>query len=142
MALRGRQWFQGECYEQVKNAGPLAKLANRAMELGPSNTDNTTGHILQAIGAVQKFFEIFPEHLKTVQKGHTQLPYALQGKILGDWLTFFSEQKGTYGRQDFGYNWDTLRNILTRKYGGRTTGGGGGDNEFEIVFRLVAGFLE
>ncbi len=142
MALKSRQWFQGECYTQVKGKKSLAELANRAMELGLSNRDNTTGHVLQAVGAVQVFFAKFPEHLRTVQKASTQLPYALIGTILTDWLTFFSEQRGTNGRKDFGYNWDTLRNILTTKYGGRVTGGGGGDNEFEIVFRLVAGFLE
>lgn len=32
--------------------------------------------------------------------------------------------------------------MVTRKYGGRVIGVGGGDNEFEIVFRLVAGFLQ
>ncbi len=141
MALRSRQWFQGECNRQVSNGGPLASLADRAMELGPSNRDNTTGHILQAVGAVQEFFAEFPQHLRTVQEASTLSPFALSGTILRDWLTFFSEREGPYGRQNFGYNWDTLHNILTRKYGGRVTGGGGGDNEFEIVFRLVADFL-
>ena len=142
MALKSRQWFQGECNTQVNGKGPLADLANRAMELGPGNRDNTTGHILQAVGAVQKFFAEFPEHLKTVQNASTRIPFALNGTVLSDWIKFFSKQRGTYGRQNFGYNWDTLRNILTGKYGGNVTGGGGGDNEFEIVFRLVAGFLQ
>lgn len=142
LALKSRQWFQNKCYREVRDGGSLADLANRAMELGLGNVDNTTGHIMQAVGAVQEFFEAHPEHLKTVRASSAQIPYALQGQIREDWLAFFSQQSGTYGKEDFGYNWDTLRNILTRKYGGRTTGGGGGDNEFEIVFRLIASFMD
>ena len=140
--MRSRQWFQDECYKQIRDNGPLAGLSKRAMELGLDNMDNTTGHVLQAIGASQEFFLKFSKHLKTVKSAPTDVPFALTDPILSDWLTFFSEHNGTYGREIFGYSWDTLRNILTRKYGGRVTGGGGGNNEFEIVFRLVAGFLE
>lgn len=141
MVLKSRQWFQGKCHREVRSNGSLAKLANRAMELGPINTDNTTGHMLQAIGAVQEFFDAYPWHLKTVNDAPFESPFALRGQILEDWKTFFSAHQGTYGNQKWGYNWDTLRNILTIKYGGKTTGGGGADNEFEIVFRLIAGFI-
>jgi len=41
----------------------------------------------------------------------------------------------------FTYNYDTLRGYLTPKYGGTRQGGGGGDNEFEIVLRLMADFM-
>ncbi len=142
LALKSRQWFQDKCHNEVRYDRSLADLANRAMELGPGNVDNTTGHILQAVGAVQEFFEAHPEHLKPVQGSDPKIPFALQGQILEDWLEFFAPRHGKYGRGEFGYNWDTLRNILTRKYGGKTTGGGGGDNEFEIAFRLIASFLD
>lgn len=139
--MKSRQWFQGECSNQIRDNGPLLILSKRAMDLGPNNMDNTTGHILQAIGASQVFFSEFPNHLGTVRRAPTDVPFALTGTILSDWLKFFSQHTGKYGSQRFGYSWDTLRNILTKKYGGKVTGGGGGDNEFEIAFRLVAHFL-
>lgn len=61
--------------------------------------------------------------------------------MLADWRQWFSAQTGMYGRQSFGYNYDTLRGYLTARYGGTRTGGGGGNNELEIALRLVARFL-
>ncbi len=41
----------------------------------------------------------------------------------------------------FRYNYGPVRTYLTPKYGGRPKSGGGGDNEFEIVMRLVAALM-
>ena len=141
MALKSREWFLSCCYREVRRLGKLTYLANRALELGLIGTECTQGHILQACGAVQKFSEQYPSHKNTVRQASPFDPFALSGPILKDWLDFFSQHAGQYGRRKFGYNWDTLRTYLTIKYGGRTTSGGGGDNEFEIVFRLMADFL-
>lgn len=140
MGLRSREWFFGRCYKEVKKLGPLAYLANKALELG-FGKENTQGHILQACGAIQMFFQQYPHHKNAVSQASPFHPYALTGQISKDWLTFFGSKKGKYGQRKFGYNWDALRTYLTNKYGGRTTGGGGGDNEFEIVIRLLADFL-
>lgn len=131
----------GRCYEEVRKPSALAYLANRALELGLTNRDNTVGHILQACGAAQKFFAEYPAHKAAVQATHPGQPYGPQGQVLRDWRSFFNGKTGDYDRPKFGYSWDVLHTILTRKYGGRTHGGGGGDNEFEIVLRLMAEFL-
>lgn len=140
MALKSREWFFGRCYKEVKRLGETAYLANKALELG-FGRENTQGHILQACGAVQMFFQDYPSHKNTINQASPFDPYKLTGQILQDWLSFFASKSGSYGRRRFGYNWDYLRTYLTTKYGGHTTGGGGGDNEFEIVLRLLAAFL-
>ena len=139
MGLRSREWFFGRCYKEVKKVGALAYLANKALDLG-FGKENTQGHILQACGAAQKFFQQYPRHKTTISQDSPLHPYALQGQMLRDWLSFFISKTGPYGRRGFGYNWDSLRTYLTTQYGGRTVGGGGGDNEFEIVLRLIADF--
>jgi len=69
-------------------------------------------------------------------------PYKPKGPVLSDWKRFLTTKKGEYGqaRLGFQYNYNTLKGYLTPQYGGHRTGGGGGDNEFEIVLRLLAGF--
>lgn len=138
MGFKSREWFFGQCYKEVKRIGELAHLANRALELG-FGSEHTQGHILQACGAIQKFFEQYPDHQETVSNASPTDPYALRGSMRRDWLNFFSSKNGKYGRKRFGYSWDFLRTYLTDQYGGRVTGGGG-DNEFEIVLRLMADF--
>jgi len=140
MGLKSREWFFGRCYKEVRKIGTLAYLSNKALELG-FGKENTQGHILQACGAVQIFFQQYPHHKKTISQAPPLDPFALKEQMLKDWLTFFDSKAGKYGQRKFGYNWDALRTYLTTKYGGRTTGGGGGDNEFEIVLRLLADFL-
>jgi hypothetical protein len=140
MGLRSREWFFNCCYKEVKKSGKLAYLANKALELG-FGKENTQGHILQACGAVQKFFQEYPQHKTAISIASPVDPYEPKSQMLKDWLTFFNSKTGPYGRRRFGYNWDYLRTYLTRKYGGQTVGGGGGDNEFEIVLRLMADFL-
>jgi len=103
--------------------------------------DSTRGHLFQAAGAVQKFLEAHPEHVATIQAASPLEPYKPAGQVLADWSAFIDEQEGAYGHGRFGYNYDTLKGYLTTKYGGMRTGGGGGDNEFEICLRLGAAFL-
>lgn len=67
----------------------------------------------------------------------------MKGQMYQNWLNFFSNQQGAYGRSRFNYNWDVQRNILTPYYTqgpGIPSGGGARDNEFEIVLRLMAEF--
>ncbi len=141
MALKSREWFLGQCYEEVRRVGRLAFLANRALELGLSNKDNTVGHVLQACGAAQKFFDQYPPHKSIVRGASPGEPYRPVGTVLRHWRGFFRTKTRSYGRANWGYNWDVLHSILTVKYGGLTRGGGGGDNEFEIVLRLMAEFM-
>lgn len=141
MALRSPRWFLAQAYMHERNGTPLAPLASRALELGLVGEDGTRGHVVHPAGIVQRFFELHPTHLATVKAASPSQPYKPDGQLLADWIAFLGANTGSLGRQDYGYNYDTFRRLLTPKYGGTRTGGGGGDNEFEIVMRLVAAFV-
>lgn len=139
MGLKSRRWFEANCFEMWRSRGSSSQLANRALELA-FGVDNTQGHILQAIGAVQKFYDEHHQYIRTVQSSPF-VPFKMSGNMMADWLSFIKVKTGHNGRRDFNYNWDYFKNALTTKYGGNTSGGGGGDNEFEIVLRLMAEFI-
>jgi hypothetical protein len=142
MALKGPLWLMARCLEEERARGRLGHLASRALDLGLRKAESTRGHVFQATGAVQEFLIEHPEHKATIRRSPALDPHKPRGKVLRDWAAFIRGHPGAYGRGSFGYDYDTLRGYLTKKYGGRRTGGGGGDNEFEIVLRLVAEFLD
>lgn len=141
MALKGPLWLLGKALVEERNRTKLGHLSSRALDLGLRKTDSTRGHVFQAIGAVQMFFEQHPEHKATVEGAPATEPYKPDGQLLEDWKEFIAASGGTYGRRNFGYNFDTLKGYLTPKYGGNRGGGGGGDNELEISLRLCASFM-
>ena len=141
MALKGPLWLLARALVNERNRSSLAHLSTRALDLGLRKTDSTRGHLFQAAGAVQKFLEAHPEHVATIQAASPFEPYKPAGQVLADWIAFIAERDGTFGHRKFGYNYDTLKGYLTPKYGGERTGGGGGDNEFEICLRLCAAFV-
>jgi hypothetical protein len=142
MALRYPLWFLGECLDEERGRTQLGHLASRALDLGLKRTDSTRGHVFQALGAAQGFFDEYPKHKLTISRASPSEPYKPKGPVLSDWKRFLTTKKGEYGqaRLGFQYNYNTLKGYLTPQYGGHRTGGGGGDNEFEIVLRLLAGF--
>ena len=141
MALKGPLWLLGKALMEERNRTPLSHLSSKALDLGLRKTDSTRGHMFQAIGAVQKFLEANPQHQTTIIAAPPLEPYKPDGQILNNWIEFIQRHERPYGQGKFGYNYDTLRGYLTPKYGGNRTGGGGGDNEFEISLRLCASFM-
>ena len=141
MALKSPLWLLGRALTEERRRTPLGHLASRALDLGLRKKDSTRGHMFQAIGGVQKFLEAHPEHIPVIYEASPLEPYKPEARVLADWTEFIQQHGGPYGRAAFGYNYDTLKGYLTRKYGGNRTGGGGGDNEFEISLRLCARFL-
>lgn len=141
MALKGRNWFFGKCLTEERSRTKLAFLSGRVLDLGLSGREHTQGHISQACGAVQVFLSEFTNHKRTLREETPVDPYKIQGNVLRDWISFLSRNSGNYGKRFCGYNWDTLKSCITRKYGGNCSGGGGGDNELEIVLRLMAEFI-
>jgi len=141
MALKGPLSLMARCLEEERRRGKLTFLAARALDLGLRRTESTRGHIFQAVGAVQNFFEKHPEHRATISATSPVDPYKPSGQLLEDWKVFIRTHSRRYGRKSFGYDYGTLKGYLTPKYGGRRRGGGGGDNEFEITLRLLAEFL-
>lgn len=140
MGLKNQNWFLGKCLTEERERTEFAYLSAKALTLGLIRRENTQGHISQACGATQMFLDRFPNHKRSINRESPIRPYKLNNSMRRDWITFLSPKSGSYGRRDFGYSWDTLKFCLTRKYGGRVSGGGGGDNEFEIVLRLMVEF--
>ena len=141
MGLKSPTWFLARAYKEEKNRSRLCHLSARALKLGLSGEHGTRGHIKHPIGATQRFFEQYPQHLPTVRASSELDHFKPSGQLLADWLAFMAANSGPYGNKAYGYSYTTLKGLLTAKYGGHRTGGGGGDNEFEIVIRLVAAFL-
>jgi hypothetical protein len=146
MPIKGPLWLMSECLNEERKRGKITYLASRALDLGLGKVDKTRGHVFQACGALQKFFGEYPQHKNTVKSASPIDPYKPDGQMLRDWKRFLTTHvgapgDGSYERKDFHYNYKTLQGYLTTKYAGTRTGGGGGDNEFEIAFRLVAEFL-
>jgi hypothetical protein len=138
--LRGWNWFLGRCLVQERNKGPLAKPAKQALDHSLLRRDETSGHVLQACGATQKFLLMHPNH-KAYIRNSSARPFDPKGLILSDWDSFMKSKTTIYGRKSFRYNLRTLRGYLTRRRGGNRQGGGGGDYEFKIVLRLMADFM-
>lgn len=141
MAIKGPLWFLAQALNEERARTPLAYLAGRALDLGLKKTDATRGHLFQAIGATQRFFQQHPHHLAGIKAASPVQPLKPAGAVLSDWKKFIAANNGTYEKPSFGYNYTTLKGYLTPKYGGRRAGGGGGDNEFEICLRLLAEFV-
>lgn len=139
MALRSSVWFLGMCLQEERRRSRLRRLAGRVLDLGLLGQDKTRGHVTQACGGAQRFFQRYPQHKRTIKRARPDRPYSPSGSMLADWQRFFARKGGRHGRTSFGYDWDTLRSYLTPQYGGTRRGGGGGDNEFEIVLRVLAG---
>ena len=142
MGLKSKEWFLGKCLEEERKTSRLGFLSYRALDLGLRRTVQTAGHILQSCGATQKFINKYPKYRKVIRSASPldRFPLHRHRKMLRDWLIYFGKQSSTYGHPRFGYNWNTLRTYLTAKYGGRHTGGGGGNSLFETVLRLMAEF--
>jgi hypothetical protein len=141
MALKGHLWFLGKCLDEERDRSALSYLSSKALDLGLKRTESTRGHVFQAVGALQGFYAARPDVQAVAQNASTFTPYSFAGANLRAWREWFDPKSGTYGHARFGYNYTTLYGYLTPKFGGKRTGGGGGDNEFEIVARLLADFL-
>lgn len=141
MPIKGPLWLLGESLKQERSKGKMRALSAQALNLGLLKKDATRGHLFQASGAVQKFLQKYPHHVVTIKASSHTKHYKPKGQMLKDWKKFFGAKTGAYEHPRNGYNFSTLRGLLTKKYGGTRTGGGGADNEFEIALRLFAEFL-
>lgn len=136
MALKGHDWFLGRCLDEERAGTPEAGLAGRLLDLGLRRAESTRGHVYQACGALQLFLSDSPALAATIESAPPE-PYALDAHEAAIWALWFAPRNGAFGRAQFGYNYDTLRGYLTPRYAGTRTGGGGGNNEFELVLRLL-----
>ena len=99
---------------------------------------NRTGHLKQGYYAVQRFFQENPDYLGEISQVSLDDAYNIRDNpvLLKDWRTFF--QRTEAADENFGYDFAILRGYLTPNFGGRRTGGGGGDYPFRLVWTPVA----
>jgi hypothetical protein len=139
MALKSEKWFSKKCLAEPRSRSRLTYFASRALDLG-LGSENTSGHVRQAVGAAQEFLAANPGLRAQLRVADSCQPLDLAAaRVLGLWTAFLGLRAGAYGRTAFGYRRDTLRGYLTGTYGGPCMGGGGGDNEFHIVLRAHRG---
>jgi len=143
MSLKSKEWFYKQCLDEVKRHGRFSHLSWDILEKGIGQADSTRGHVTQAIGACQKFLSAFPHHRNTIALADPTLPFEVNAYplIKTDLQNWLSRKRGDYDRAAFGYNFTTLKGILTPSLGGRRRGGGGGNDEFKRVLRLMAEFI-
>ena len=140
MGLKSPLWYLSSALSEERKRSKLSHLGSRALDLGLGKVEKTRGHVFQSIGAVQQFYDAFPAHKVAAKAASPFEGYKPSGQFKSDWNQFILARNGAYGRALFGYDYTKLKNIITPKYGGTRTGGGGADNELELAFRLVAEF--
>ena len=143
MALKSKEWFLGKCLSEVGSHSRLSPMSWTALKKGIGGTDGTRGHIGQAVGVSQRFLEQFPQHIATIQAADPTLSFDIASHmaVQNDLRTWLNAQAGQYGRASFKFNYDSFKKNTTATVGGTRVGGGGGDDEFKRVLRLMAEFV-
>jgi hypothetical protein len=144
MKLKGKEWFYKKCLLEVEQHGRFSHLCWDILQKGIGQTNSTRGHATQAIGACQVFLNKHKKLIQVVKAADPTFPFdvssnSIVSKALKKWLATCN---GAFGKGAFGYDYDTLKKILTPTLGGTLTGGGGGNDEFKRVLRLMAEFIE
>ena len=143
MPLRSKEWFYKQCLLEVKQHGRFCHLCWDILEKGVGQKESTRGHVTQAIGACQEFLAGNRELIKVRKANDPTLPLIVSNNepVRRAFTRWLAGHSGPFGRASFGYNYDTLKNILTPQLGGTRHGGGGGDDELKRVLRLMVEFL-
>ena len=114
-------------------------LVENLLGLGLDGTDKTRSHVNHALGTVQEFLSLYPQHKQTIKNSSKieSFPITNSPAVLADWIQFIQSQHGPFGPNSC-YNYDIQKNILPVNLGGNVTGGGAGGDEFKKVLRLLA----
>lgn len=143
MALKSKEWFYKICLQQVKGYGRFSHLSWDILEKGIGQLDATRGHATQAIGVAQEFLSAHPDLVTVIKAADPTLPFdvAQNAPVRNALKKWLAAQSGQFGRSSFGYNYNTFKGIVTPTLGGTRAGGGGADDEFKRVLRLMAEFI-
>jgi hypothetical protein len=100
------------------------------------------GHVKQCYYAIALFLSQEPglSYADALRRLDLDVYPRLEANLMGDWVAFL-DQNATHSDRERGYSFATLRNILSERLGGYTTGGGGASGTLVRVFPLVAHFL-
>lgn len=144
--MKSKEWFYGQCVALVRQNGNINGIEWRALELGVEAVDNARSHMNHSVGVAQSFLNDNP----AIKNQINQLPMEpinlgniIHANIQGAFVQWIANKNGAFGQvgnNNFGYNFDTFKNVVTPRLGGNRAGGGGADNEFNIALRLVAHF--
>jgi hypothetical protein len=142
MALKSKEWFYKQCLNEVKQYSPLCHLCWDILEKGIGQRESTRGHVTQAIGVCQKFLSTHRNLVEIIKAADPTRPFDVSQntQVRGALRTWIAGRAGTFGPTSFGYNYDTFKNIVTPGLGGTRRGGGGGNDEFKRVLRLMVEF--
>lgn len=143
MALKSKEWFYKQCLAEIKNHTPNSHMAWVVVEKGVGQSDGTRGHVTQAVGVAQQFLETYPQHINSIKSADPTKPYDVTNNaaLQNDLKTWIAGQSGTFGRSAYGYDYDSFKRNTTATLGGTRTGGGGADDEFKRVLRLMAEYI-
>ena len=142
MALKSKEWFYKQCLHEVAQHDRFCHLCWDILEKGIGQTNRTRGHVTQAIGVSQMFLAAHPTLVGTIKTADPTHPFDISHntEICDALRTWLVSHTGPFGRRTFGYDYDTFKNIVTPSLGGTRHGGGGGNDEFKRVLRLMAEF--
>ena len=143
MALKSKEWFYKQCLAEIKTLTPNSHMAWAVVEKGIGQSDGTRGHVTQAVGVAQQFLQTHPEHIENIRSTDPTKPYDVTSNpdLQNDLRTWIADQSGPLGRATYGYDYDKFKRNTTATLGGTRTGGGGADDEFKRVLRLMAEYL-
>jgi len=142
MALKSKEWFYKQCLREVKGHRRFCHLCWDILEKGIGQSDSTRGHVTQSVGVSQEFLNSHPQLVATIRAADSSCPFdvAHSTQVRNALRTWLAGREGRFGRRSFGYNYDTFKNIVTPGLGGSRRGGGGADDEFKRVLRVMAEF--
>jgi len=143
MALKSKEWFYKQCLNEIKHYTPNSHMAWVVVEKGVGQSDGTRGHVTQAVGVAQQFLKAHPRHIDRIKSTDPTKPYDVvhDAALRNDLTTWIANQNGSFGRAAYGYSYDSFKKNTTATLGGTRTGGGGADDEFKRVIRLMAEYL-
>ncbi|HCE6118884.1 hypothetical protein R2K11_10995 [Pseudomonas aeruginosa] len=143
MALKSKEWFFKKCLAEIKDYGRFSHLAWSVLQKGIGQSDGTRGHVMQAVGVSQEFLTSFPAYSAVIKASDPTLPFdvAAHRQLQNDLKNWLAGQNGTFGRAAYGYSYDSFKRNTTATLGGTRRGGGGADDEFKRVLRLMAEYL-
>ncbi|MBZ5506227.1 MAG: hypothetical protein LAO78_12275 [Acidobacteriia bacterium] len=141
MALKSKEWFYKQCLQRVKTHDRMAHLCWNILEKGIGQSDSTRGHVTQAVGVAQQFLTDNPGLVQVIRAADPTSAFDVAGnqQVSNAFKQWIAPKNGELSER-FGYSYDTFKNIVTPSLGGKPKGGGGGDDEFKKVLRLMAEF--
>jgi|SRR3569623_294113 len=143
MALRSKEWFFKKCLVEIRDYGRFSHLAWDVLQKGIGQSNGTRGHVTQAVGVSQEFLTAFPTHIALIKASDPTLPFdvAAHRLLQRNLIAWIANESGNFGRRTFGYSYDSFKRNTTATLGGTRGGGGGADDEFKRVLRLMAEYL-